>query len=83
MSLEIGPLMIGATFGLIERKGALLACLASLASLSAFFSLVYPGDYRHEATWLAFVISGLLTGIGGLRAAACCAASALAFASGP
>jgi hypothetical protein len=52
-----GPLMIGATFGLIERKGALLACLASLASLSAFFSLVYPGDYRHEATWLAFVIA--------------------------
>jgi hypothetical protein len=52
-----GPLMIGATFGLIERKGALLACLASLAGLSAFFSLVYPGDYRHEATWLAFVIA--------------------------
>jgi hypothetical protein len=52
-----GPLLIGATFGLIERKGALLACLASLAGLSAFFLLVYPGDYRHEATWLAFVIA--------------------------
>jgi hypothetical protein len=52
-----GPLMIGATFGLIERKGALLACLASLACLSVFFSLVYPGDYRHQATWLAFVIA--------------------------
>jgi hypothetical protein len=52
-----GPLMIGATFGLIERKGALLACLASLAGLSAFFLLVYPGDYRHQATWLAFVIA--------------------------
>ncbi|HEY1884836.1 MAG TPA: hypothetical protein VGG86_02160 [Roseiarcus sp.] len=51
------PLLIGATFGLIERKGALLACLASLAGLSAFFRLVYPGDYRHEATWLAFVIA--------------------------
>ena len=49
--------MIGATFGLIERKGALLACLASLACLSVFFRLVYPGDYRHEATWLAFVIA--------------------------
>ena len=22
-----------------------------------FFLLVYPGDYRHEATWLAFVIA--------------------------
>jgi hypothetical protein len=52
-----GPLLIGATFGLIERKGALLACLASVAGLSAFFLLVYPGDYRHEATWLAFVIA--------------------------
>ena len=51
------PLLIGATFGLIERKGALLACLASLAGLSVFFSLVYSGDYRHEATWLAFVIA--------------------------
>ena len=51
------PLMIGATFGLIERKAALLACLASLAGLSTFFLIVYPGDYRHEATWLAFVIA--------------------------
>ncbi|MGB7973643.1 MAG: hypothetical protein WCF81_04710 [Roseiarcus sp.] len=52
-----GPLLIGATFGLVERKGALLACLASLAGLSVFFSLVYAGDYRHEATWLAFLIT--------------------------
>lgn len=51
------PLLIGATFGLIERKGAVLACLASLIGLSAFFSLIYPGDYRHQATWLAFVIT--------------------------
>jgi hypothetical protein len=52
-----GPLLIGAPFGLIERKGALLACLGSLAALSVFSLLVYPGDYRHEATWLAFVIA--------------------------
>jgi hypothetical protein len=51
------PLLIGATFGLVERKGALLACLASLVGLSAFFALIYPGDYRHQATWLAFVIA--------------------------
>jgi hypothetical protein len=52
-----GPLIIGATFVLIERKGALLASLVSLAGLSTFFPLVYPGEYRHEATWLAFVIA--------------------------
>jgi hypothetical protein len=52
-----GLLLIGATFGLVERKGAFLACFASLAGLSAFFLLVYPGDYRHEATWLAFVVA--------------------------
>jgi hypothetical protein len=52
-----GPLLIGATFGLIERKGALLASLASLVVLSLFFSFIYPGDYRHEATWLSFVIA--------------------------
>jgi hypothetical protein len=51
------PLLIGATFGLVERKGALLASWTSLAGLSVFFSLVYSGDYRHEATWLAFVIA--------------------------
>ena len=52
-----GPLLIGATFGLIENKGALLACLASLVGLSVFFLLIYPGDYRHEATWLTFVVA--------------------------
>jgi hypothetical protein len=52
-----GPLLIGATFGLIESTGALLACLASLVGLSVFFLLIYPGDYRHEATWLTFVIT--------------------------
>ena len=52
-----GPLLIGATFGLIESKGVFLASFASLAVLSTFFLLVYPGDYRHEATWLAFVIA--------------------------
>ena len=52
-----GPLLIVATLGLIERKGALVASLASLAGLSVFFLLVYPGDYRHEASWLAFVIA--------------------------
>jgi hypothetical protein len=52
-----GPLLIGATFGLIENKGALLACLASLVGLSVFFLLIYPGGYRHEASWLAFVIA--------------------------
>jgi hypothetical protein len=31
--------------------------LASLVGLSAFFALIYPGDYRHQATWLAFVIA--------------------------
>ena len=52
-----GPLLIGAAFGLVERRGALLASLASLAGLSVFFSLVYPGDYRHEASWLAFIVA--------------------------
>ena len=36
---------------------ALLASLASLAGLSVFFLLIYPGGYRHEASWLAFVIA--------------------------
>jgi hypothetical protein len=52
-----GPLLIGATFGLVESKGAILACFGSLAVLSPFFLLVYPGEYRQEALWLAFVIA--------------------------
>ena len=38
-----GPLLIGATFGLIENKGALLACLASLVGLFGVLLAHLPG----------------------------------------
>ena len=49
--------MVGATLGLIRRPGACVAALAGLFGISLFFSLVYPGGYRHSAVWIVFLVS--------------------------
>jgi hypothetical protein len=49
--------LIGSTLGLLRSPGAFIAALASLLGFSLFFTLVYPGSYRHEALWLIFLIS--------------------------
>ncbi len=50
-------LLIGCTLGLARRPAALVGCLTALFGLSLFFQLVYPGSYRHEALWLAFLVA--------------------------
>lgn len=49
--------MFGSTLGLVRRPGAVLAALVALAGFSLLFTLVYPGDYRHQALWLTFLVS--------------------------
>jgi hypothetical protein len=49
-------IIFGSTLGLVRRIGALLAAWATLAGFSMFFVLVYPGEYRHQALWLVFLI---------------------------
>jgi len=50
-------LLFGSTVGLVRRPGALLAAVSTLTALSVFFVLGVLGSYRHEALWLAFLIS--------------------------
>ena len=49
--------MFGSLLGLLHRPAAFLAALASLLSLSLFFTVVYPGSYRHQALWLVFLVA--------------------------
>jgi hypothetical protein len=49
--------MVGALLGLLRSRGAFIAGLAALLGLSLFFIVVTPGAYRHEALWLAFLIT--------------------------
>ncbi len=49
-------ILFGSTLGLIRRKGAFLAALATLVGLSVCFVVLSPGLYRHQALWLVFLI---------------------------
>jgi hypothetical protein len=57
MQILLSLILFGSTLGLIRRPGAFLAAVASLIGYSLFSKLVYTGSYRHEAMWLAFLIS--------------------------
>jgi hypothetical protein len=50
-------IIFGSILGLIRLPGALLAALAALIGFSLFFTLVYPGYYRHQALWLVFLLT--------------------------
>ena len=50
-------LLVGSVLGLAARPAAVVAGGAALLGLSVFFSLIYVGDYRHQAVWLVFLLS--------------------------
>ncbi len=50
-------LLYGSILGVARSPGAVLGGLAALLGLSVLFTLVYSGGYRHEALWLAFMIT--------------------------
>jgi hypothetical protein len=53
----VGSLILfGSLLGLIRRPAALVAGLAALLGFSLLFGQVYPGDYRHAALWLVFLV---------------------------
>ena len=62
--------MFGSLLGLLHRPAAFLAALASLLSLSLFFTVVYPGSYRHQALWLVFLVAIYWIAMGGTTAPA-------------
>ena len=46
-----------AVAGLALHLPLLLAALGSLWATTLFFRFVYPGDYRHQAIWVVFLIT--------------------------
>ena len=50
-------IIFGSTLGLARRPAALIAAWTALASLILFFSILYPGDYRHVGLWLVFLVT--------------------------
>jgi hypothetical protein len=56
-NITMSLVMFLSVLGLIRSPGALIAALAALIGFSLFFTLVYPGAYRHQALWLVFLLS--------------------------
>ena len=56
-TLLLAAMIVGATFGLIRSPGGLIAGLLMLVALPLFFQLVYPGGYRHQALFVAFLLT--------------------------
>lgn len=56
-SLLVAVLLLATPFSLLRSPGGLLAALFVLPAMIAFFLFVYPGAYRHQALYLAFLVS--------------------------
>lgn len=57
-NLDFGPfLLFIACLGLIRRPAAFCAALGGLIGLKLFFYFIYPSNYRHEALYVAFLIT--------------------------
>jgi hypothetical protein len=56
-STVISFIMFLSLFGLLRRPAAFVAASAALIAFSLFFTVVFPGSYRHEALWLVFLAS--------------------------
>jgi hypothetical protein len=56
-AIAMSLIMFGSLFGLIRSPAALISALAALIGFSLFFTLIFPGSYRHEALWLVFLVS--------------------------
>ena len=57
LALFFSLIILGSTLGLIQRPAALFGAWAGLASFALFFTMVYPGDYRHVALWIVFLVT--------------------------
>ncbi|RZL43909.1 MAG: hypothetical protein EOP72_00015 [Variovorax sp.] len=57
MHVAMSLLLVGSVLGLAARPAAAIAGGVALLGLSVFFSLIYGGDYRHQALWLVFLVS--------------------------
>ena len=56
-NLAISAVLFGSILGLVRRPAAMPAAALALVALSLFFTLIHPGNYRHEALWFVFLLS--------------------------
>jgi hypothetical protein len=57
VAVLINLILVGSTLGLVRRPALMAAAWAAFFALSALFSLVYPGGYRHQGLFLVFLIT--------------------------
>lgn len=50
-------LLFASTLGLVRSFGAWLAAVFALVAMAVFFEVVYQGGYRHDALWLALLLT--------------------------
>ena len=55
--LLLTVLIVGAPLGLVRSPGGLLAGVVITLAMPLFFQLVYPGGYRHQALFVAFLLT--------------------------
>jgi hypothetical protein len=55
-SLVMSLIMFASILGLSARPAAMVASLFALLAMSLFFTIVYPGSYRHQCLWLVFLL---------------------------
>ena len=56
-SAIIGLLVLAAPFSLLRSPAGVVAGITVLPMLLLFFHFVYPGGYRHQALYLAFLVA--------------------------
>ena len=56
-TLLLAAMVVGGPLGLLRSPGGLVAALLVLVAMPLFFQLVYPGGYRHQALFVAFLLT--------------------------
>ena len=56
-TLVLTAMVVGGVLGLIRSPGGLVAALAVAVALPLFFQILYPGGYRHQALFIAFLLT--------------------------
>ena len=57
MPLVLAALLVGSVAGLIRSPAGTVAAAWALIALPLFFQLVYPGAYRHQALFVAYLLA--------------------------
>lgn len=50
-------MVVGSPLGLLRSPGGLIAGLLMMVAMPAFFHFVYPGEYRHQALAVVFLVT--------------------------